>query len=69
MSRQKMHIVAVCNGVRKGYIKSVSYSRGKFTLTENILDAKGYTSQDVLQGELDFLTSIGYMFGYVFIYE
>lgn len=69
MAKRKYHIVAMKNGQAKGYIKAVSYSRGTFSLTQNIESAKGYTSEDIIHNEIDFLTSVGFAYGYVFIYS
>lgn len=65
----KLHITVYQNGQFKGYIKSVSYSQGRFTLTQDIKDAKGYVTLNNVQGEIDFLTSISYAYGYIFGYN
>ena len=65
----KLHITVYQNGQFKGYIKAVSYSQGRFTLTQGLKSAKGYVTQDNIQGEIDFLTSIGYAYGYMFGYN
>lgn len=62
----KHYIIANQNGVNKGYIKSVSYARRTFTLTQNINEAKSYVSEDHIQGEIDKLAGMSY--GYIFIY-
>ena len=69
MARNKVHITAYQNGQFRGYIKSVSYAQGRFTLTQDIKDAKGYVTLDNVQGEIDFLTSVGYAYGYIFGYN
>ena len=69
MAKEKAHIVAMKNGVPNGYVKSVSYTKGTFKLTQDKADAKGYTTQIAIQTEIDFLTRIGYSLGYVFIYN
>ena len=68
MSKTKKQIIVYKNGVPIGYIKSVSYSRQKFFITQNIAEAKGYTSEAHIQDEIDKLTKIGYHLGYIFGY-
>lgn len=67
--KEKSHIIAMKGNQPIGYVKSVSYSREKFELTSNKMDAKGYTTADHIQKEIDFLTRIGYPYGYIFIYD
>ena len=53
------HTIIACNratGVTEGYVKSVSYTGKKFTLTTNIQEAKTYTSEVSIQDEIDDLT-------------
>lgn len=69
MAKEKSHIIAMQNGVAKGYIKSVSYANKKFTLTQNKMDAKGYATNASIQRDIDELTKIGFVYGYVFIYD
>lgn len=69
MANQKVHIIAIQNGVTKGYVRSVSYARQTFTLTQDINQAKGYVTADAVQGEIDFLSRVGFAYGYVFIYN
>lgn len=65
----KHNIVAVQNGTPLGYIKSVSYSNGTFELTQNKLDAKGYTSEEFINKELKSLSDIGTKLGFQFILD
>ena len=69
MAKEKSHIIACKNGVPVGYIKSVSYAGKKFTLTQNKMEAKGYVKLQVIEKEIDFLTSIGFVYGYTFMYD
>ena len=69
MGKEKSHIIAMRNGVPCGYIKSVSYARKTFSLTSNKAEAKGYATAATIQGEIDFLTSVGFAHGYIFIYD
>lgn len=69
MAREKAHIIAMKNGVPIGYIKSVSYARNTFSLTNLKEEAKGYASADHIQGEIDKLTAMAYSRGYIFIYD
>lgn len=53
------HTIIACNratGVTEGYVKSVSYTGKKFTLTPNKQEAKTYTSDVRIQDEIDDLT-------------
>ena len=53
------HTIIACNratGVTEGYVKSVSYTDKKFTLTSDIQEAKTYTSAVKIQDEIDDLT-------------
>ena len=65
----KVMIVAVKNGVPQGYVKSVSYTKGSFKLSQDRLGAKRYT-EDQAQCEIDTLMrwSMEQNLGYVFIY-
>lgn len=65
----KHNIVAVQNGTPLEYIKSVSYSNGTFELTQNKLDAKGYTSEEFINKELKSLSDIGTKLGFQFILD
>lgn len=67
--KTKFNIIAVKNGVRIGYISKVLYKHSNFCLTTEKSKAKGYTSLDVIQGDIDFLSTIGYPMGIIFIYE
>lgn len=69
MANTKMHITVIQHGQFRGYVKSVSYSKGKFVITANINEAKGYASEWVIQQEIDRLTVMGYDYGYIFGYD
>ena len=69
MAREKAHIIVMKNGVPLGYVKSVSYTNQKFSMTQSKMEAKGYTNADKIQGEIDFLAKIASHLGYVFIYD
>lgn len=62
-----MNIIAYQNGNPVGYIRSVSYKSGRFALTQNKANAKGYRTQDEVMGEIDILTRFAAMRGYIFI--
>ena len=68
MANVKRQIIAYKDGKPIGYIKSVSYARNKFYLTQDIREAKGYTSETHIQSEIDKLTQMGYHLGYIFGY-
>lgn len=67
--KERAHIIACQNGVPKGYVKAVSYSRNTFELTQNKMEAKGYVTADRIQGEIDALTKMAFAYGYTFIYD
>lgn len=69
MAKERAHIVAYQNGVPRGYIRSVSETKGTFTLTHDKSKAKGYATQATVQREIDALTRIGYAQGYIFGYD
>lgn len=69
MAREKAHIIVMKNGVPLGYVKGVSYTKQKFSMTQSKMDAKGYTKVDAVHAEIDFLTKISAHQGYVFIYD
>lgn len=69
MGKEKAHIIVMHNGVPVGYVKSVSYTKQKFSITQNKMEAKGYTNVDKIHGEIDFLTKLAAHLGYVFIYD
>ena len=54
MSKTKKPIIVYRNGAPIGYIKSVSYSRQKFFITQDINEAKGYTSVDLFSDYMFF---------------
>lgn len=63
-----MHITVMQNGQFRGYIKSVSYAKETFTMTQNVAEAKGYASEWSIQQEIDRLTVMGFAYGYIFGY-
>lgn len=67
--KKKFRVIAMLNGVPQGYIKSVSYTRGTFSLTRTKSQAKNYATDFAVQKEIDFLTGVAFQMGYVFIYE
>lgn len=67
--RRKIKITVYKNGVKVGYIRSVSYMRQKYFTTPDKSKAKSYDSEDYVMGEIDFLTRLGFMDGFVFGYE
>lgn len=67
--KERAHIIVCQGGTPIGYIKSVSYSRNTFELTQNKMEAKGYVTADYIQGEIDALTRMGFAYGYTFIYD
>ena len=69
MAHEKARIAVSKGGQFCGFIKSVSYSNMKFTLTQNRSDAKGYVRADIINGEIDFLAKISGHLGYVFYYN
>ena len=69
MNKEKAHIIAMKNGTPIGYIKSVSYTRQKFSMTQSKMEAKGYTKIDAIHDDIDFLTKLAAHLGYVFIYD
>lgn len=69
MATEKSHIIATLNGIPQGYVKSVSYTKGEFTLCKNKVDAKGYTKLDKIHYDIDFLTKYYYDKGYIFMYD
>lgn len=69
MGKEKAHIIVMHNGVPIGFVKSVSYTRQKFSITQNKVEAKGYTNVDKIHGEIDFLAKISHEKGLVFIYN
>lgn len=71
MAKEKkvMRLVAILNGERQGYVKSIYYSRQVFVITPRIEEARIYKSTDALQYDIDFLTKHYFEEGYIFIYE
>lgn len=52
----KSRIIAMQGGKPIGYIKSVSYSKRTFVLTQNKMEAKTYSNVDRIHKEIDDLT-------------
>lgn len=69
MAKERANIIAMRNGSPAGYIKSISYTKKTFKLTQNKSEAKGYTTSDKIQYDIDFLTAIAYSQGFVFVYN
>lgn len=69
MTKGKYIVKAARNGVFAGYLKSVSYTNGTFTTTQDKQKAKKFTSHERLEGDIDFCTGVGFADGYVFGYE
>lgn len=65
----KAIIVAYQNGVRVGYVKSVSYKNGNFKLTQDKAFAKGYSSNDRLMYDIDAISYQGCKNNIVFSME
>lgn len=60
MAKEKAHIIAMQNGVPVGYVKSVQISKNKYILTQNKAEAKGYTTADACQYDIDKLAAIAF---------
>lgn len=69
MGKEKVRIIAMLNGVPQGYVKSVSYTKGTFKLTQSKANAKTFATLDGVQNEIDTLARISYGSGYVFMYD
>ena len=69
MYAQKSHIIAIIDGSPAGYIKSVSVAKNKFTLTNNKYQAKGYTTANACQYDIDKLAAIAFGTNTVFVYD
>lgn len=61
------HIKVWENGVFRGYIKSVNYNIGTFSITKKAHIAKKYTSVEEAQYDIDFCSRVMRTF-YVFTY-
>lgn len=62
----KMRIVAYKGGVPVGYVKSVSYKNGTFTLTQDKMFAKTYSKQEKIMSDIDTIAYQGQQKGFVF---
>lgn len=69
MAKEKARIIVMQNGIPVGYVKSVSYTKQKFSITQNKIEAKGYTKAAMIQGEIDFLAKITAGRNLIFIYN
>ena len=67
--KEKAHIIAVVNGQPAGYIKSISYKRQTYVLTNDKYKAKGYATADACQRDIDKLAAIAFGTDTVFIYD
>ena len=63
----KYNIVALIEGNPKGFIRSISYDKGKFAITKEKNNARKFSDNEVFD-EIDTLTAFGYNKGYVFMY-
>lgn len=62
----KLRVIAIQNKIPVGYIKSVSYKKGTFTLTKDKMFAKTYSSQDRAMKDIDAVAHAGLNQGYIF---
>lgn len=62
----KLKIIAYKNRVPVGYVKSVSYKNGTFTLTQDKMFAKTYSNQDKAFYDIDTIANYGLSEGYIF---
>lgn len=67
MAKERAHIKA-SNGL---WVKSISYTKGTFELTADKSKAKGYTKQEMIQGDIDTCTLFSAQrgMGLVFYYD
>ena len=63
----KMRIVAYQNRNPVGYVKSISYKNGTFTLTQDKAFAKTYSKQEKIMGDIDAIAYVGMQRGMVFV--
>ena len=68
-SKEKSHIIVMNQGQPRGYVKSISYTNGTFKMCQYKQNAKGYTTLDKIQGDIDFLTKHYFEKGYIFLYD
>lgn len=69
MTKERVNIAVLKDGQLLGYVKSISYKQGTFKIIANKAEARKYASLDAVQGDIDFLTSISGMQGFIFIYN
>lgn len=63
----KMRLVAYQNGKPVGYVKSISYKKGTFTITQDKAFAKTYSKQEKIMGDIDVIAYVGMQRGMVFV--
>lgn len=61
------HISVIQNGQNLGYIYSVSYKYGRYSLTGDIRKAKTYKTDDLAFGEIDKLAAMSFGRNVVFM--
>lgn len=69
MAKEKSYIIDMFNGVPIGYVKSISYTKGKYTTTNDKSQARGYTTEYTIQKDIDELAKMASHLGHVFIYD
>lgn len=64
-------LMVMQNGAMRGYIRSVSYMKSSFAVTQNKNNAKKYKTLDEALRDIDILTRISNQRGtnYLFCYE
>ena len=65
-SFDKTRILVYKNGIPVGYVKSVSYKNGTFTIISDKMKAKTYSSVDYAQRDIDTIVYTGLQQGYMF---
>ena len=65
----KKRIIAYQNGRPVGYVKSVSYKKGTFTLTQDKAFAKTYSRDEKIMGDIDIISFEGLKNGMSFIMD
>ena len=69
MKKEVYRIIAVRNGKPEGYVKSISYTKGTFQLTDTKSYARKFSTFDMVTAMIDDLTAMGFSQGYVFMCE
>lgn len=67
--KDKLRILIYKNRVPVGYVKSVSYKNGSFTMTKDKSQAKKYSTQDRVQYDIDVIAFNGLNQGCVFLID